>query len=102
MATPESVTLSAWYGSRPEIRRLWAVRDAQGLRVVVDMEPANDSGEVHPAWMANRAQWADELQVRAGARVRLERADDPCGDEVATGLAGVIVAAFAWRDPSFS
>lgn len=102
MVTRESAALSAWYNSRPEIRRLWALRDAQGLRVLVHVERALDSNEIHPAWMANRDVWIDELQLRTGSPVRLENADVPFGDELVTDAPGVIVAALSWRGPSFS
>ena len=102
MVTRESAALSAWYNSRPEIRRLWALRDAQGLRVLVHVERALDSNEIHPTWMASCDVWMDELQLRTGSPVRLENADEPFGDEVVTDAPGVIVAALSWRDPSFS
>ena len=102
MVTRESAALSAWYNSRPEIRRLWALRDTQGLRVLVHVERALDSNEIHPAWMANRDVWIDELQLRTGSPVRLENADVPFGDELVTDAPGVIVAALSWRDPAFS
>lgn len=100
MATLESAALAAWYGSRPVIRRLCALKDTQGLRVVVHVERAFDSNEIHPAWIANRDVWIEELQSCTGSRVRLELAENPFGDEVATGSAGKIVAALSWRDPS--
>ena len=50
----ECAFLSAWYSSRPELRRLRANRDTEGLRVL-------DSNEIHPAWLANRDVWIDEL-----------------------------------------
>jgi len=91
----ESAALSAWYCSRPEIRRLRAIRDTEGLRVLVELEPAQDSNEIHPAWIANRDEWADELQGHTGTAVRLEHA---LRDELETH--GVIVADLFWRDPS--
>jgi hypothetical protein len=97
VVTRESAALSAWYGSRPEIRRLWALRNTQGLRVLVHVERALDSNEIHPAWMANRDVWIDELQLRTGSSVRLEHMDEPLGDEVVTDVPGVIVAALSWR-----
>jgi len=100
VVTRECAALSAWYGSRPEIRRLWAFRDTQGLRVLVQVERALDSNEIHPAWMANRDVWIDELRLRTGSPIRLEHADEPFGDEVVTETPGVIVAALSWRDPS--
>ena len=45
-----------------EIRRLWAIRDTEGLRVLVQLEPALDSSAIHPAWMANRDVRIDELR----------------------------------------
>ena len=101
MATQESAALAAWYGSRPVIRRLCALRDTQGLRVFVHVERAFDSNEIHPAWIVNRDVWIEELQSCTGSRVRLEVTENPFDDEVVAGLAGVIVAALSWRDPFF-
>ncbi len=64
-----------FYCSRPEIRRLLALRDSAGLRVLVQLEPAQDSGEIHPVWIANRREWRDELQFHMCSVVRLERAE---------------------------
>ena len=63
MITCESAALSAWYDSHPEIRCLWAFRDTQGLSAFVHVERAVDSNEIHPAWIANRDVWIDELQL---------------------------------------
>ena len=101
MATLESAALAARYGSRPVIRRFCARRDTLGLRVFVHVEPAFDSNEIHPAWIANRDLWLEELQSCTGSRVRLELTENPFDDEVVTGSAGVIVAALSWRDPFF-
>lgn len=102
MATLESAALAAWYDSRPVIRWLCARRDTQGLRVFVHVEPAFDSNEIHPAWIANRDVWIEQLQSCTGSRVRLELAENSFGDEVSTEAPGVIVAALSWRDPSLS
>jgi hypothetical protein len=99
--TRESV-LSAWYGSRPETRRLCALRDAQGRRVVVHVQRALYSNEIHPAWMANRDVWIDEHRLRTSSPVRQEHADEPFNHEMVTDAPGVIVAAFSLRDPTFS
>ena len=64
MTALESAAIAAWYSSRPEIRRLLAIRDQEGLRVLVQLDPAPDSNETHPAWMANRDEWTEELQWR--------------------------------------
>jgi hypothetical protein len=96
----ETAVLSAWYCSRPEIRRLLAVRDSSGLRVLVALEPAQDSGETHPAWMANSRDWASELQWHMNCAVQLEHVDGTVANEVLAR--GAVVADFAWRDPSVS
>jgi hypothetical protein len=94
--------LSAWYCSRPEVRQLLALRDEEGLRVLVHLEPAQDSGEINPAWMANRDVWANELQWHTGSAVRLELANEPlAGDGEGDDVRGVVIASLFWRDPSF-
>ena len=102
MVTPESAALSAWYGSRPVIRRLFAVGDKEGLRVLVHVERTFDSNEIHPAWLANREVWIEELQLSTGSPVRLEHLGEQFGDAALTEAPGVIVAAPRWRDPTFS
>jgi hypothetical protein len=96
----ESAVLSAWYCSRPEIRRLCAIRDTEGLRVFVHLEPVQDSDETDPVWIANRQAWADELQRHTGMTVRLEQATGQLAGEV--DVSGVLVANLSWRDPSSS
>jgi len=95
VVTLESAAVAAWYGSRPVIRRLLALRDTQGLRVLVHVERALDSSEIHPAWVANRDVWIEELQLCTGSRVRLEQAEEPFGNEVLTGATSVVVAALS-------
>ena len=102
MATLESAALATTYGSHPVIRQLCARRDTQGLRVFVHLERAFDGIEIHPARIANRDLWIEQLQSCTGSRVRLELEENPFGDEVVTGSAGVIIAALSWRDPSLS
>jgi hypothetical protein len=99
--TEDSAALSAWYGSRPEIHWLLAIRNTQGLRVRVHVERAHDSNEVHPAWMANRDAWIDELQLLTGDAVRLEHVDESLAAGVESDARDAIVAALPRRDPSF-
>ncbi len=101
MITEESAALFVWYGSRPEIRQLVAIRDTQGLRVLIHLEPAVDSGEIHATWMAKRHAWISELQVHTGGAVRLELTESLLAGEVDTDEQDVIVASLFWRDPSF-
>jgi hypothetical protein len=95
MSALESAVLSAWYCSRPEVRRLLAFKDAEGLRVLLQLEPAQDSDETHPAWMANRREWADELQWHTGTHIRLEHLANAAAED-----REVVVADLCWRDPS--
>lgn len=97
MYAMESAVLSAWYCSRPEIRRLLALRDADGLRVLLQLEPAPDSGEFHPVWLANCRDWTDELCWHTGTQVRLERFN-----EIDRAGSGVVIADLAWRDPTLN
>lgn len=101
MLTEDLAALSAWYGSRPEILWLLAIRDTQGLRVFVHVERALDSNEIHPAWMANRDVWIDELQLLTRDAVRLEEVEEASADPVETDAREVIVAELSWRDPAF-
>jgi hypothetical protein len=92
----ESAVLSVWYSSRPEVRRLLAIHDADGLRVLLQLEPAQDSGEMHPAWLANRREWANELRWHTGTTVRLEHFDE--SDDMRANGREIIVADLSWRD----
>lgn len=102
MATIESAALAAWYSSCPVIRRLCALRETQGLRVLVHVERAFDSNEIHPVWIANRDVWVEQLQASTASRVQLELVENPIGDELMTGSADAIVAALSRRDPTLS
>jgi len=98
MPSLESAVLSAWYCSRPEVRRLLALRDTDGLRVLLQLEPAQDSGEMHPAWIANRREWTHELSWHTCAPIRLEKFND--SDDTGPDGRELIVADLSWRDPS--
>jgi hypothetical protein len=90
------IDLAEWYASHALVRRLWAIRDAEGLRVLVTLEPTPDGDDTQPAWIANREAWVHELQAYAGSTVRLEQIDH----EVELEAESVLVAAFSWRDPT--
>ncbi len=99
--TPESLAVEAWYAAHSNVRRLWAVKDAHGLRIIVSLEPALDSNDIYPAWIANRHLWAHELRsCTDNPSVRLEQIGDLVFDETAIDAEGVIVATLSWRDPS--
>lgn len=101
MLALESAVLSEWYRSRPEVRRLLAIRDKEGLRVLLQLEPAQDSSEMNPAWTANHTVWTDELQCHTGSPVRLEHMDERDeSDETDGDTREVIVVDLFWRDPS--
>jgi hypothetical protein len=100
--TAESLALAFWYDSHPAIRRLWGIRVAQGLRVIVVIEPTVDNDDVLPGWLANIEAWSRELHLRTGSLVQLELIKDlPCdGIEVDTG--SVLIADLFWRDPTLN
>jgi hypothetical protein len=98
--SPESRALARWYDGRPSVRRMWAIRERQGLRVIVTLEPTVDDSDIVPTWLAHCGAWARELQAAAGGVVRLELVDEPVGDAVEIDAEGTIVAAMCWRDPA--
>jgi len=63
--------------------------------VLVHVERAHDSNEIHPAWMANRDVWIDELQLLTGDAVRLEHVDESLAAGVESDARGAIVAALS-------
>src|SRR5262245_49828740 len=98
-ATPESAALAAWYDSHSAVRHLWAIRNAEGRRIIVRLEPTLDDADTLPGWIANSQAWTHELQLRTRESVQLEAIDALLTDEIeVTG--GVIVAALGWRDPT--
>ena len=99
-AVPAFVVLAKWYAARSAVRRLWAIRDSQRMRVSVTLEPAHDGDDIYPAWLANGHEWAHELQLRMDVPVQLEVMDEPFLAEPAAGVDGVLVAALFWCDSS--
>ena len=98
-ATPESAALAAWYDSHPAVRHLWAIKTAQGLRVIVRLEPTLDDDDTLPGWIANSQAWTHELQLHTREPVQLEAIDALLIDGIEL-TDGVIVAALGWRDPT--
>ena len=94
------VVLSKWYAARSAVRRLWAIRESQRMRVIVTLEPTHDGNDIYPAWLANGHEWAHELQLRMDVPVQLEVTDEPFLAEPAAGVDGILVAALFWRDSS--
>ena len=92
--------LAKWYAAHSAVRRLWAISEPQGMRVIVTLEPTHDGDDIYPAWLANAREWARELQSRLGGPVQLEVMDEPLREEFATGVDGVLVAEVLWRDSS--
>jgi len=100
--TAESLALAWWYDSHPAVRRLWGIKVAQGLRVIVAIEPTLDNDDVVPGWLANSGTWSRELDLRTGSYVQLELIKDlPCdGIEVEPG--SVLIADLFWRDATLN
>ena len=99
--TSESLALSAWYDAHPAVRRMWAIKDAQALRVIVTLEPTVDDSDVYPAWLANSQAWVREMRATTGSAVRLELIDEPAADAIEVDGEGELVVAMSWRDPTF-
>jgi hypothetical protein len=98
--TSESEALAGWYDAHPAIRRLWAIRDAKTLNVILTLEPTMDNDDTYPAWFACNHGWAREIRVIVGMPVNLELLEEPMVDEFEIDLEGEIVAAICWRDPT--
>ena len=98
--TAESEALAAWYDAHPAIRRLWAIRDAQSLSVILTLEPTMDNSDVTPSWFACNQGWTREIRAITGSPVELELLDEPLVDEFEIDVEGEIVAAISWRDPT--
>ena len=98
--TAESEALADWYDANPTIRRLWAIRDARTLSVILTLEPTVDNDDTYPAWFACNQRWAREIGSITGSPVNLELLDEPPVDEFEIDLEGEIVAVISWRDPT--
>jgi hypothetical protein len=92
--------LTQWYAAHSAFRRLWAIKESQGMRVIVMLEPTHDGDDIYPALLANGHDWARELELRVAGPVQLEVVDEPIAAETATGTDGVLVAELFWRDSS--
>jgi hypothetical protein len=98
--TAAFMSLATWYAAHSAVRRLWAIRDLQRMRVIVALEPTHDGDDIYPAWLANGHEWAHELQLLMEGPVQLEVMDKPFLGEFAAGVDGVLVAELFWRDSS--
>jgi hypothetical protein len=99
----ESLGLAAWYDSQPEVRRLWGIKDARTLRVVVSVEATHDNGDVLPIWLGRCGAWARELRQFTGAAVHLQLFDELLmvgGLEIESDA--VVIADLYWRDPTLN
>jgi hypothetical protein len=89
--------LAKWYAAHAAIRRLWAIREPQRIRVIVTLEPTGDGDDISPTWLANGREWAQELQLGLPAPVQLDVIDGPF---LAEFTAGFLLAEVSWRDAS--
>jgi hypothetical protein len=94
----QSAALESWYESKPAVRRLWGIKDAQTLRVVLLLEPTPDNDDVSPVWLANASAWSSELQLHARSPVQLEIVSGTSLDGIRTDSGPVVVANLFWRD----
>lgn len=94
----ESVALASWYDSQPAVRRLWGIKDAQKLRVIIAVEPTLDNDDIYPVWLASAKAWTNELRLYTRSPVQLELVDGPPFDGIEIDAGSVIIADLFWRD----
>ncbi len=100
--TAESLALAWWYDSQPAVRRLWGIKDAQKIRVIVAVEPTHDNDDISPVWFANSEAWASELHLYTGSPVQLELVHEPPFDGIEIDAGSVIIADLFWRDATLN
>jgi hypothetical protein len=98
--TAEAEALADWYDANQAIRRLWAIRSALALNVIVTLEPTVDNSDTSPPWLACGRRWASEISSLTGATVSLELFEEPLTAEFDIEFEGEIIAALSWRDPT--
>jgi hypothetical protein len=98
--TAEAEALADWYDAHPDIRRLWAIRGALALNVIVTLEPTVDNSDTSPPWLACGRRWAGEIQSLMGSTVSLELLEEPLAAEFDIEYEGEIIAVLSWRDPT--
>jgi hypothetical protein len=100
--TAESLALAWWYDSHPTLRRLWGIKVAQKLRVIVAVEPTHDDDDIYPAWFANTEAWVSELHLYTGSPVQLEFVHESPFDGIEIDAGSIIIADLFWRDPTLN
>lgn len=100
--TAESFALASWYDSQPAVRRLWGIKDADKLRVIVAVEPTHDNDDAYPVWFANTQAWASELRLSTGRHVQLELVGEPPCDGIEVDAGSVLIADLYWRDATLN
>ena len=96
--TVESMALARWYDSKPAVRRLWGIRHAQQLRVIIAIEPTHDNDDVLPAWLVHSGSWVSELELRTGSAVQLELLREFPWEGIEIDSGSVVIADLFWRD----
>ena len=77
--------------------------NAQGLRVIVRLEPTLDDDDTLPGSELRTAHaWAHELQLRTHQFVQLEAIDELLTDGIEVTDGVIACAALGWRDPTVS
>jgi hypothetical protein len=97
---PLSAAVTDWYASHAVVRHLWLIKQSRGVRVLLTLEPPVDGNDTHPAWIANRHVWTQDLQSRVEGSLHLELMDEPALARADFGATGTVVMEVCWRDPS--
>ena len=100
--TAESLALALWYDCHPLVRRLWGIKVAQGLRVIVAIEPTLDNDDTFPSWLAKTETWVRELRSTTGSCVQLELINDLPWGGVEMDPGSVLIADLFWRDATLN
>lgn len=62
VSAKSSSALAAWYATHAAVRRLWAIKTHERLRIVIALEPSPNRDVTWPIWLANCDDWVVELQ----------------------------------------
>jgi hypothetical protein len=100
IAASASIALADCPAFHSKIRRLWAIENLRGIRVIVALEPTHDGNDTSPAWLANCHAWAIEMRLHLKRTIVLELIGDPSLEAIDIDGETVIVADLGWRDPS--
>lgn len=96
--TPEARALAAWYSSRSQVRRLWAIDESDSILIVMKIEPTLDGYDALPTWLAKGTQWMEELATVLQRPVHVEMLGAPSQADALAAMNERLLAEFSWRE----